>query len=79
MYAIRSYYDYFVMTFIRGPVCRGQVAVDVIEDQFWVAFVDPERDLSVVAAPFIDETAKLLSLPAEHGGLVIPGDRNNFV
>ena len=39
--------QYFVMTFIRGPVCRGQVAVDVIEDQFWVAFLDPSRDLSV--------------------------------
>ncbi len=65
---------YFVMTFIRGPVCRGQVAVDVIEDQFWVAFVDPERDLSVVDPHFLDETAKLLSLPAEHGGLVIPGN-----
>ena len=35
------------MTFIRGPVCRGQVAVDVIEDQFWVAFLDPDHDLSV--------------------------------
>ena len=37
----RSRYQYllddahfFVDTFIRGPVCRGQVAVDVIEDQF---------------------------------------------
>ena len=40
--------QYFVMTFIRGPVCRGQVAVDVIEDQFWVAFLDPDRDLSVI-------------------------------
>jgi len=65
---------YFVMTFIRGPVCRGQVAVDVIEDQFWIAFVAPERDLSVVDPSFLDETAKLLSLPAEHRGLVIPGD-----
>ena len=66
--------QYFVMTFIRGPVCRGQVAVDVIEDQFWIAFVAPERDLSVVDPRFLDETAKLLSLPAEHRGLVVPGD-----
>jgi hypothetical protein len=66
--------QYFVMTFIRGPVCRGQIAVDVIEDQFWVAFLAPERDLSVVDPRFLDETAKLLSLPAEHRGLVVPGD-----
>ena len=34
---------YFVMTFIRGPVCRGQVAVDVIQDDFFVAFLPPEH------------------------------------
>ena len=34
--------QYFVMTFIRGPVCRGQVAVDVIEDQIFVAFLRPQ-------------------------------------
>jgi hypothetical protein len=37
--------QYFVMTFIRGPVCRGQTAVDVIEDHFFVAFLDPEHAL----------------------------------
>ena len=39
--------QYFVMTFIRGPVCRGQVAVDVIEDRFFVSFLDPDHDLSI--------------------------------
>ena len=34
--------QYFVMTFIRGPVCRGQIAVSVIEDHFFVAFLDPD-------------------------------------
>ncbi len=33
--------EYFVMNFIKGPVCRGQLALDVIEDRFWVFFVDP--------------------------------------
>ena len=33
--------QFFIMNFIKGPVCRGQMAVDVIEDQFWVVFVDP--------------------------------------
>jgi hypothetical protein len=57
---------FFVDTFIRGPVCRGQVAVDVIEDHFFVAFADPERDPSVVDPAFLRENAKLLDLPAEH-------------
>lgn len=30
--------EYFVRTFIRGPVCRGQIATDVIRDNFWVFF-----------------------------------------
>ncbi len=65
--------QYFVMTFIRGPVCRGQIAVDVIEDQFFVSFVDPDHDLSIVDPHFLDATKHLLSLPAEHDGALVPG------
>ncbi|MEX2208006.1 MAG: fatty acid cis/trans isomerase [Myxococcota bacterium] len=66
--------QYFVMTFIRGPVCRGQVAVDVIEDQFFVSFLDPDHDLSVIDPKFLARTKSLLALPAEHGGVLLPGD-----
>ncbi len=66
--------QYFVMTFIRGPVCRGQVAVDVIEDQFFVTFLDPDHDLSIVDPKFLDEAKGLLDLPAEHGGRFLPGE-----
>jgi len=65
---------YFVMTFIRGPVCRGEVAVDVIEDRFFVAFLDPDRDVSVVDPGFLDRSKKLLELPAEQDGRIVPGD-----
>jgi hypothetical protein len=65
---------YFVMTFIRGPVCRGQVAVDVIDDRFFVAFLDPERDLSVVDPTFLDRAKDLLRLPAEHLSRLAPGE-----
>ena len=65
--------QYFVMTFIRGPVCRGQVAVDVIEDHFFVTFLDPDRDLSVIDPGFLSKTKSLLALPAEHGGVLLPG------
>ena len=64
---------YFIMTFIRGPVCRGQVAVDVIEDHFFVAFLDPDRDPSVTDPVYLERTKKLLSLPAEHAGELTPG------
>jgi Fatty acid cis/trans isomerase (CTI) len=53
--------------FIKGPVCRGQVALNVIEDRFWITFIDPE-------SPIIEEEARLLAgavddlaLPAEMG------------
>ena len=36
--------QFFIMNFIKGPVCRGQMAVDVIEDHFWVFFVDPRAE-----------------------------------
>ncbi|MBA1433641.1 MAG: fatty acid cis/trans isomerase, partial [Epsilonproteobacteria bacterium] len=35
---------YVIMTFIRGPVCRGQMAFNVIHDHFWVMFQDPKYD-----------------------------------
>ena len=62
------------MTFIRGPVCRGQVAVDVIEDHFWVAFLDPDRDLSVSDPTFLAKAKDLLSLPAENAAATRPGE-----
>jgi hypothetical protein len=63
----------FVDTFIRGPVCRGQVAVDVIEDHFFVAFADPDHDLTIRDPAFLRENAHLLDLPAEHAGEVALG------
>jgi hypothetical protein len=66
--------QYFVMTFIRGPVCRGQVAVDVIEDQFFVAFLDPDHDLSVTNPSFLEQAKDYLNLPAEHLSRLAPGE-----
>jgi hypothetical protein len=65
---------YFVMTFIRGPVCRGQVAVDVIEDHFFVVFLDPDHDFSVVDRNFLAEAKGELNLPAEHLSHLAPGE-----
>jgi hypothetical protein len=59
--------EYFVRTFIRGPVCKGQVALNVIHDHFWVLFRDPEADQTVLHPGFLAEQASNLRLPTEQG------------
>ena len=59
--------QYFIMNFIKGPVCRGQLAVDVIEDRFWVFFVDPKSGASEANAELIARQSSNLRLPAEWG------------
>ncbi|MEA2115546.1 MAG: fatty acid cis/trans isomerase [Thermodesulfobacteriota bacterium] len=58
---------YIIMTFIRGPVCRGQVALNVIHDHFWVMFMDPEYDLSVKNPGFMRLNRDNLIMPIEKG------------
>jgi hypothetical protein len=58
---------YIIMTFIRGPVCRGQVALNVIHDQFWVMFLDPEYDLSIKNPGFLRLNYDNLIMPIEMG------------
>ena len=67
--------QYFIMNFIKGPVCRGQMALDVIEDRFWVFFVDPQLGAGEASAELIARQADELRLPAEWGSnspVVIP-------
>ncbi|WP_170763541.1 fatty acid cis/trans isomerase [Ruegeria lacuscaerulensis] len=54
---------FFVRSFIRGPVCHGQTAVDVIEDRFWVSFLDPDADLSITDPSYLKDGADFLELP----------------
>ena len=56
---------YTVMTFIRGPVCRGQIALNVIHDHFWIMFQDPLHDISVLHPEFLLKEAQNLSMPIE--------------
>ena len=58
---------YIIMTFIRGPVCRGQVALNVIHDHFWVMFQDPDHDLSVLYPAFLKLQRDNLIMPIEMG------------
>ncbi|VAW78562.1 Fatty acid cis/trans isomerase, partial [hydrothermal vent metagenome] len=55
---------FFIEGFIKGPVCRGQIALNVIEDRFWVLFFDPKQAVFTNDAQFIGSTADDLQLPA---------------
>ncbi|MDB4987059.1 MAG: fatty acid cistrans isomerase [Myxococcaceae bacterium] len=59
--------------FIKGPVCRGQVALDVIDDRFWIAFVHPDSPAVQREAELLAGEAEDLAMPAEQGsnGLVV--------
>ena len=56
---------YIIMTFIRGPVCRGQIALNVIHDHFWVMFKDPNHDVGVLNPHFLSRQVDNLSMPIE--------------
>ncbi|MDI6743166.1 MAG: fatty acid cis/trans isomerase, partial [Smithella sp.] len=58
---------YIIMTFIHGPVCKGQIALNVLNDHFWVMFVDPDYDLSVAYPAFLKQNSDNLRMPIEVG------------
>lgn len=55
--------EFTIMGFIKGPVCRGQMALDVIEDRFWVAFLAPGGRNDQVQADLLAKDSNLLRLP----------------
>ena len=56
---------FFIEGFIKGPVCRGQVALNVIEDQFWVVFFDPDAPIKSLNDDFLNQVADYLASPTE--------------
>ena len=65
--------EYFVRTFIRGPVCRGQIATDVIRDHFWAVFQDPDHDLYITDDNYRAKVSGLLGLPGQDEELLALG------
>ncbi|MGF1719058.1 fatty acid cis/trans isomerase [Vibrio kyushuensis] len=51
--------------FIKGPVCRGQLALNVINDRFWVFFTDPEKADIPEINDFYQSQEINLKLPSE--------------
>lgn len=58
---------YIIMTFIRGPVCKGQVALNVIQDHFWVMFMDPKYDISLQDRFYLHDNLDNLFIPNQYG------------
>ena len=61
---------YFIEGFIKGPVCRGMIALNVIEDQFWVSFLDPDKDPMLDQPEFLEEMSDYLQIPSAQGDKV---------
>ncbi|OAN11621.1 9-hexadecenoic acid cis-trans isomerase [Photobacterium jeanii] len=61
-----------IMGFIKGPVCRGQLALNVINDRFWVFFVDPDMADLPSVNEFYASQAHNLRMPAEEESNTIP-------
>jgi hypothetical protein len=59
--------EYFVAGFIKGPVCRGEIATESIRDQFWVVFTQPGHFYPKKVAEALAEHNQLLGLPGEEG------------
>ena len=56
---------FFISGFIKGPVCRGSIALSVIDDHFWVLFMDPEKSFISQDSAFLARESDDLRIPSE--------------
>ncbi|WP_423840619.1 fatty acid cis/trans isomerase [Vibrio mytili] len=61
-----------IMAYIKGPVCRGQLALNVINDRFWVLFLDPDTSNIPEVNEFYRSQAANLKLPGELESNTLP-------
>ena len=57
--------QFTLSNYMKGAVCRGQVALNSIDDHIWVVFVAPNDKESLLMQKLIDGAAPVLSLPGE--------------
>ena len=57
--------NFTVKGFIKGPVCKGPTAVNVINEHFWVFFIDPEHQGGEEMNDYLAKVTPMLDLPAE--------------
>ena len=63
--------QFTIMGFIKGPVCRGQVALNVIDDHFWVVFTSPDKLDTEQNSEFLARESDNMRLPSGKSGLLI--------
>lgn len=64
--------QFTIMSFIKGPVCRGQVALNVVRDHFWVIFNQSKLAVPEEAAAFLNAQALNLRMPIQAGSNAPP-------
>ncbi|MBH0028330.1 fatty acid cis/trans isomerase [Pseudoalteromonas sp. SWN29] len=64
--------ELIIMGFIKGPVCRGQIALNVINDNFWVAFADPSKVATPAVGEMLMQHEEALELPAAEESNALP-------
>jgi hypothetical protein len=64
--------QYTIMGFIKGPVCRGPVALNVINDRFWVFFTDPDELNIEEMDNFYATQTENMELPASTANIYNP-------
>lgn len=64
--------QYTIMQFIKGPVCRGQIALNVINDHFWVFFAEPSLEIAEHQSEFLREARETIDMPAEAQSNALP-------
>ena len=55
--------EFTIMGFIKGPVCRGQMALNVIDDHFWVVFLAPSSASDAAQSALLAKDVNLMRLP----------------
>lgn len=60
--------EFTIMGFIKGPVCRGQAALTVIRDRFWVSFLAPSDAYDQALSELLSMETDLLRLPTGDSG-----------
>ena len=64
--------QYYVNSFIRGPVCLGNVATSVIDDHFFAMFQSPAHDKFVNDPEHAKECIPSLALDGDDGSFLDP-------
>lgn len=64
--------QFTIMNFVKGSVCRGQVAINVIRDRFWVFFLDPDLPIEDKIEDAIIQSQDDLELASTQEDIFLP-------